>query len=129
MWALLELHEYFAGMHTFEKSNKCLNWFCSCMAFRICVFENNITGIRMHLRKNPLIFIEVGRIGNKAQGCISLHWIVILALVIIHTVWVSYLKLLDLINYASAKFHCFTVHFDSLSSLTPTYALSHTTIY
>jgi hypothetical protein len=27
------------------------------------------------------------------------------------------------------KFHRFTVHFDSLSFFTPTYALSHTTIY
>jgi hypothetical protein len=27
------------------------------------------------------------------------------------------------------KFHSFTVHFDSLSFFTPTYALSHTTIY
>jgi hypothetical protein len=26
-------------------------------------------------------------------------------------------------------FHYFTVHFDSLSFLTPTYALSHTTMY
>jgi len=43
------------------------------MAFRIYVFENTIIGIRMHLRKNPLIFIEVRRTGSMSQGCISLH--------------------------------------------------------
>jgi hypothetical protein len=43
------------------------------MAFRICVFENTITGIRMHLRKNPLTFIEVGRKGNIPQECIGLQ--------------------------------------------------------
>jgi hypothetical protein len=73
MWALLESHEYFVGIHSFEKSNKCLKRFCSYMAFRIGVFENTITGIRVNLRKNPLIFIEVGRKGNMSQGCISLQ--------------------------------------------------------
>ena len=49
------------------------------------MFENTITGIRMHLRKNPLTFIEVGRTGNMSQGCISLHRIVNLTSVIIYT--------------------------------------------
>ena len=35
------------------------------------MFENTITGIRMHLHKNPFIFKEVGRTVNMSQGCVS----------------------------------------------------------